>query len=91
MENFLIRGMSIYVGSLLWNISFLPPLAIDEAEHVIEGYGFSSGAALIFCQKWCLELRNLPANLSASEAAACWVGAQLGQSRIECVVNFKVF
>lgn len=71
MENFLIRGMSIYAGSLLWNI--FPPLAIDEAGHVIEGYGFSSGAALIFCQKWYLYLRNLQGNPSASESVACWV------------------
>lgn len=91
MENFPIRGMFIYVGFLLQDIFFFPLLAIAEAEHVIEGYGFSSGAALIFCQKWCLELRNLQANLSASESAACWVGAQLGQRRIVCAVDFKVF
>lgn len=50
MENSAIRAMSICVESLLWNIFFYPPLAIDKAEHGVEGYGFSSGVALIFAK-----------------------------------------
>lgn len=87
MENFTIRGMSIYVGCLLQNIFFFPPLATDKAEHVGKGYGFSCAAGLIFCQNGVYSSGTCK---QGSESAACWVGTQLRQRRIECVVNFKV-